>query len=153
MQRVSMTCDHDVVIGEEKLFLDVGGPIRPPQHAVQQVKLSGAQLIQQIFVMTIDDSYPGRWISRQKFLDRIGQDLGGRVRDIADCDPRDDIASCGLELIQAVFYLAQRDLNSSGQFESVWGRRDASWGAPVEAPPQFPLQLAGRAVERGLRNP
>jgi len=71
MQRMPMTGDHDVMIGEQKLFLDVGSPIRPPEHAVQEVKLAGAQLVPQIFVMTIDDSYAGCWISACKFPDRI----------------------------------------------------------------------------------
>ena len=54
-----MTRDHDVMIGQQKLFLDVGGPIRSPQHAVQEVKLSGAQFVQQLFVMPVDDSARG----------------------------------------------------------------------------------------------
>ena len=72
------------------------------------------------------------------------------MRDIADCDPRNDIASCGLDLIQTVFDLAKRNLNASGQLGAVWGRRDTGCGAPVKGPPQFTLQLAGGAVQRGL---
>src|ERR1700722_15715790 len=103
--------------------------------------------------MAVDDAYVGCRIFRQKLLDCLRQDLGGRVRNIADGDPRNDIASCGLDLVQAVFDLAERDLNASGEFGPVWGRRDTGCGTPVEGPPQLTLQLAGRTVQRRLRNP
>src|SRR5262249_45588059 len=109
-ERVLAADEDGIGIGEQEFLLDVARPRRPPENPEQEVEVAGAQRIEQRLVGTIRDADRCAWIEREKSPDRVGQQIGAGMRDVADgYSRREDTLGCA-NLLDAVFELPERDL-------------------------------------------
>jgi hypothetical protein len=150
--RMAGSCDHDIMVGEKQLLFHIGRPIWPSKNAEQDVEFAGAQIAQQILIMPIDDLHAGRGIFRQQFLHRVRQDLRGRVRNIADGDAGDDVATHRLQLFETVFDFAERNLAPPSKLGPYRRGGHAARRAPKQASSQLAFQLPCGTVQGRLGN-
>ena len=92
-------------------------------------------------------------IDGQQLLDGVQQDAGGRMRDIADRDPRNDDAARRLHFLEAIFDLAARNLKPPGKLRPLCGGRDPARGALKQAAAQLALSCRAERCSDGSEMP
>jgi len=102
--------DNDIGVPEQRFLEYVLRPGRPAEYAKQEVELCRAQVVQERFIVSVDNLNAGGGIRHEEFVDGCRQDLPSGMRDVADDDAGDDMPSGSLQFLDPICDFTQRDL-------------------------------------------
>src|SRR4051812_15386162 len=151
-QRMAPSGDDDVWIVKQLLLPKIARPKRRSECPPKEVKPRGSQIIQKSVVVPINNLHECIWMYAEQFLDRGRQNLRIRVRDVTNCNPRNDIALCGLHFLDAIVDLAKSELDSSCELGPPRVCGHAFRCSVIQTTAQLAFKIPGGSMERGLRN-